>query len=119
MDKDNGLIEGFMNALSERERRLVEILSGGEFNRTRAMIRAGYSKTTAYKQQCRVCRKARVKRALLAIEYTREGSKYLTNDELTMIGLNPRSIRQKERRQLERESRAEARNAVARVLVQL
>lgn len=116
MDKDSELVKEFMDALNARERRLVEILSGGEFNRTRAMIRAGYSKTTAYKQQYRVCNKVRVKRALLAIEYIR-GSKYLSNDELTMIGLNPRSVRQKERRQLERESRVEARNiAVRRML---
>lgn len=79
------------------------------------MLKAGYARSTAHKQQARVIERPRVQQALLAIEYEREGSGWLTNEELRMIGVNVRSVRQLERRKLEAEAEASARIAVARV----
>jgi hypothetical protein len=106
----------FLAVLSEREQRLVQELAYGEYQRTRAMLKAGFARSTAYKQQARVIDRPRVQRALLAIEYEREGPERLTNDELQMIGVNVRSVRQRERRKQEVESKAEARIIVAQIL---
>ncbi len=103
-----------LDTLSPKERRLVEIIAGGEWHRTRAMLKAGYARSTALKQQARVIDRPRVQRALLEIEYRR--GRHLTDQELRLLGKDPDDEKRVKEELLRAESREEARLIVARQL---
>jgi len=75
----------FLNTLRLRpkERRVVQAIAAGA-GHARALLDAGYSRSTACKQAARLLNKPRVRRALLEIYYRR--GDYLTDAELGVIG---------------------------------
>ncbi len=70
-------------SLSRRERILVQEIAAGK-SYTRAMRTAGYSLSTACKQQARTRNKKRIKLALLEVWFKK--GLYLTDEELALIG---------------------------------
>ena len=70
--------------LNLRERRLLKVLSDGMLKATTAMEKAGYAPSTARKQQARVMRRPRVRKAILLVWYKR--GYFLTDRELELIG---------------------------------
>ncbi len=105
----------FLALLPPREQLVVLEFVTNRWNMTKAMLAAGYSVSTANKQQARVFNRPRVRRALIEIKYVTNGPKFMDNDELREIGINIRSIRQKERRQTEREMKIEVGNIFRRI----
>ncbi len=116
----DGLELQFLAALPQREQVVVrEYVTDRRGNKTRAMLAAGYARSTAYKQQWRMFSRPRIRRALIEIKYKQDGPEWMSNEELRGIGVNVRSLRQKERRVREREREigmAWASAEVARIL---
>jgi len=105
----------FLEQLTSREQKLVFELAKRTCS-TRAMLAAGYSLSTSYKKQWLVCRRPRIQRALLQIQYKRYGSEFMTDEELNMIGKDPAKERAVEERKMEAEAKQSAKAYIARIL---
>lgn len=70
--------------LSEREQRLVQLISEGRHTLTRCLIMSGYSRSTALTQGVRVRRKPRVQKAII-LERIKRGL-FCSNQELALVG---------------------------------
>ncbi len=70
--------------LSDREKRLIALLSDGHNFCFATMLKAGYSRSTAASQQRRTCAKLPINRAIIKGRIAK--GLYVTPDEMALVG---------------------------------
>ncbi len=76
--------------LTERERRLVQLIGEGKYSFAGCMMRAGYSRSTACSNCARVRRIPRVRAALIQDRVKR--GKFVSDEELAFVGLSAKAV---------------------------